>query len=48
MKKSFRFCAALALSGVACGAQAAPVQWTAASGGNDHWYEVIAATTFSS
>jgi hypothetical protein len=34
--------AALSLGFVAA-ASAAPVQWTVASGGNDHWYEFIAA-----
>lgn len=28
--------------GLAGSAAAAPVQWTAASGGNDHWYEFVA------
>ena len=35
----------LASAALACGlaapVSAAPVQWTSASGGNDHWYEVI-------
>ncbi|MAY87319.1 MAG: hypothetical protein CML02_11455 [Pseudooceanicola sp.] len=39
MKKALYASAALAL--LAGAAQAAPTQWTAASGGNDHWYEVI-------
>lgn len=26
-------------------ARAAPIQWTIASGGNDHWYELVIATT---
>jgi hypothetical protein len=33
---------ATATSLAACTAAAAPVQWTAASGGNDHWYEYVA------
>lgn len=40
MKKSLIASAILAL-GLAAPAAAAPVQWTTASGGNDHWYEVI-------
>lgn len=40
MKKLF-LTSALAGLGFTQAAVAAPVQWTAASGGNDHWYEVI-------
>ena len=40
MKKTL---ASLAIAiGLANAAQAAPVQWTVASGGNDHWYEFVA------
>ena len=35
-------CALLGLSVVAAGvAQATPIQWTASSGGNGHWYEAV-------
>ena len=37
--------AATALALAAGTAQAAPVQWTAGSGGNDNWYEVIFGTS---
>lgn len=37
--KSMAAVAALVLA--AQGAQAAPVQWEAAFGGNDHWYELV-------
>ncbi len=40
MKKSMIAGAILAL-GLAAPAVAAPVQWKAADGGNDHWYEVV-------
>lgn len=40
MKKSFLAAAALAL-GLATQANATPVQWSSADGGNDHWYEVV-------
>jgi len=40
MKTTYLASACLAL-GLATSAGAAPVQWTSASGGNDHWYEVI-------
>lgn len=29
-------------------AHAVPVQWTAASGGNDHWYDFIAGVSTGS
>ncbi|MBL8359659.1 MAG: hypothetical protein JNN18_04130 [Rubrivivax sp.] len=35
--------AACALLAPAAALHAAPVQWTAASGGNDHWYEYVPA-----
>jgi len=38
MGKIASFCLSLAFASSAVGA---PVQWTAASGGNDHWYEFI-------
>lgn len=41
-----RACVALAMLvglGVGGAAQAAPVQWSSAAGGNDHWYEVVSA-----
>jgi len=43
MKRVTLFCCAVPvlLFGVA---QAAPVQWSVADGGNDHWYDVIDAT----
>lgn len=31
----------------ASAASAAPVQWTVAEGGNDHWYEIVTGTTYS-
>ena len=31
----------VAVAALAGGASAVPVQWTAASGGNDHWYEYV-------
>jgi MYXO-CTERM domain-containing protein len=37
-----RFLAALLLP-AAMAAQAVPLQWTVASGGNDHWYEFVSA-----
>ncbi|MBL3702361.1 hypothetical protein GI582_06605 [Sulfitobacter sp. BDSS02] len=40
MKKSMIVGTILAL-GLAAPAVAAPVQWKAAEGGNDHWYEVV-------
>ena len=40
MTKSFLASAVLAL-GLASQANAAPVQWSVADGGNDHWYEVV-------
>ena len=36
-----RVAAAMALCGGLGAAVAAPVQWTVASGGNDHWYEIV-------
>jgi hypothetical protein len=36
---------ALVTALVACTAQAAPVQWTTAAGGNDHWYELVNDST---
>ena len=30
---------------LAAGASAAPVQWTTAVGGNDHWYEIVSVGT---
>ena len=42
MKKFSFTSAVLALAlGISAPATAAPVQWTAANGGNDHWYEVV-------
>ena len=46
-----RLSAMAAVSTLACGAllapaaQAAPVQWTVASGGNGHWYELVEVST---
>ncbi|MHA6262533.1 lectin-like protein [Arenibacterium sp. CAU 1754] len=40
MTKSFLASAVLAL-GLASQANASPVQWSVADGGNDHWYEVV-------
>jgi len=48
--KSLAATAALILSSHMLSAAAAPVQWTSASGGNDHWYDVVvgpAALTWS-
>lgn len=33
----------LSMMCLAAAAQAAPVQWSSAVGGNDHWYEVVAS-----
>lgn len=33
--------AGVALAALATATQAAPVQWSSADGGNDHWYEVL-------
>jgi hypothetical protein len=40
MKTSFA-AATLLILGLSTPAVAAPVQWTTAAGGNDHWYEVV-------
>lgn len=39
--KKLMLTSTVAMFGLTSAALAAPVQWTAASGGNDHWYEVI-------
>lgn len=40
--------AAIAVAALApLSAQAAPIQWTVGSGGNDHWYEYIASSGIS-
>lgn len=45
-KTCFKLGAAMVLACATSAAHAAPVQWTVASGGNGHWYEVI-TTTFA-
>ena len=44
VRSSFRLASAAAAlgAGLSVGAQAAPVQWTASSGGNDHFYDFVA------
>ena len=37
--------AAILVATAATGAGAAPVQWAAAAGGNDHWYEIVSVGT---
>ncbi|GAB1388048.1 MAG: hypothetical protein AMXMBFR78_07360 [Rubrivivax sp.] len=43
--KRFRSAAAALLTCSAAVVAAAPVQWTSASGGNDHWYERVTPAT---
>ena len=46
MKKTVAGIALASLLGLGA-AQAAPVQWTVASGGNGHWYEAISSPNTS-
>ncbi|MBP6963703.1 MAG: hypothetical protein KBC96_04770 [Armatimonadetes bacterium] len=46
MKRAFALVAAIVLIFPAIAAQAAPVQWPVAAGGNDHWYEAVYVPNF--
>jgi MYXO-CTERM domain-containing protein len=46
MKKVLRTITGLALVACTGTALAAPMQWTIASGGNDHWYEFVATPSY--
>lgn len=44
-RRTLAFWAAAALQLAAPALQAAPVQWTVAAGGNDHWYDYVPASS---
>lgn len=47
MRARVALSATLSLMFLAVAAQAAPVQWSTAIGGNDHWYEVVASESIT-
>lgn len=45
MKRLYAVSAVAAVLFVTSSATAAPIQWGSASGGNDHWYELVVSST---